>query len=783
MMRAKYFFGQDRAIYVLVALFVLLGALYSVTTPIFEAGDELWHYPHVQWIATGHGLPVQDPTQKQLWEQEGGQPPLFYVTSAVLTFWIDTGDMQARLWRNPYAKIGIPLAYGNKNLVVHTDAESFPWRGTTLAVHLIRLLSVLFSAGTVFFTYRIAREIFGRPTADPSASSGQADGRRSELISLAAAGIVAFNPMFLFISASVNNDALAALTATAALYVTVQLVTRGATKRRVLLLGILVGLAILAKVSNLALGVVVEAVLAYCAWRDKRLSTLILGSVLFLIPIVVLDAWWFARNYVLYGDPTAFNVWLQIAGGRPPQTLLGLLDEFQGFRISYWGNFGGVNVIAPDWVYTLLDAFTLVAFVGLVVGVVRRKLPTLLWILTLDVVVVFIALVRWTLLTYASQGRLIFPAIAAVSVLMTFGLYEIAGGVRQIAGRLSPLISRFSPLAVPAVFALLLFCFALAAPFAIIAPAYAQPARVMEEAQVPNPVHITYDAGNAQPELVGFETTKFLQPGQDLPLTLYWRTVSPIDQDLAMYIHVYDVQGHSLGQWDAYPGNGIYPPQLWQPNEIIVDHYHVPVIPPDVSPPIGRIEVGMARVGSSSVLPARNPQGETITPSLAQFKIAQTSGIPAAPRLTFADEFNLLNMNLSATRAGQEIAIDTDAATIVSVKPGDKLNLRVTLQARQIPDADYTLFAHIVDSDGKIIAQRDEQPLDNTYPTELWDKNEQVTDTLGMEIPNDTTAGDYVLEFGIYRASDLQRLPVNGNPWGMWNLQGDHVAAKIQVVP
>lgn len=788
MTRVKSFFGEGRAIYVLVALFVLLGTLYSVTTPIFEAGDELWHYPHVQLIATGHGLPVQDPTQKQLWEQEGGQPPLFYVLSAALTFWIDTGDMQARLWRNPYAKIGIPLAYGNKNMVVHTNAESFPWQGTTLAVHLIRLLSVLFSAGTVFFTYRIAREILGRQGRDGrrTADDGRQttdDLRRSEAPALLAAGIVAFNPMFLFISASVNNDALAALTATVALYVTVQLVTRGATNRRVILLGILVGLAILAKVSNLALGVVVEAVLAYCAWRDKKLSTLLLGSILFLIPIVVLDAWWFARNYALYGDPTAFNVWLEIAGGRPPQTLLGLLGEFQGFRISYWGNFGGVNVIAPDWVYTMLDAFTLVAFVGLGVGVARRRLPPLLEILTIDLVVVFVALVRWTLLTYASQGRLIFPAIAAVSILMTFGLYEIAEVGRQIAIRLSPPVSRFSPLTLPALFALLLFCFALVAPFAIIAPAYAQPARVTDEAQVPNPVHITFDARNAQPELIGFETEKFLPPGQDLPLTLYWRTASPIDQDLAMYIHVYDVQGHSLGQWDAYPGNGVYPPQLWQPNEIIVDQYRVPVTAPDVSPPIGRIEVGMARVGSSTVLPARNPQGETITPSLAQFKFSETSGILAAPRVTFADQFNLLSLNLSTTRAGQVTAIDSDTAATVALKPGVVLNLKVTLQARQSPDADYTLFAHVADSNGKIVAQRDAQPLDNTYPTGLWDKNEQVTDTLAMEIPNDTPAGDYVLEFGIYRAGDLQRLPVNGNPWGVWRVQGDHVVAKVQVMP
>lgn len=767
MTRVTNFLAGERAIYVLVALFVVLGALYSVTTPIFEAGDELWHYPHVQWIATGHGLPVQDPAQKQLWEQEGGQPPLFYLTSAALTFWIDTRDMQERLWRNPYAKIGIPLAFGNKNMVVHTAAENFPWQGTTLAVHLIRLLSVLFSAGTVYFTYKITRELLA-PSISPS-------------LALLSASLVAFNPMFLFISASVNNDALAALTATAALFVTIQLITRGATNRRVLLLGVLVGLAILAKVSNLALGAVVETVLAYCAWRDKKWRTLFLGSILFLVPIAMLDVWWFARNYLLYGDPTAFNVWLQIAGGRPPQTLFGLLGEFQGFRISFWGNFGGVNVIAPDWVYTLLDAFTLVAFLGLVIGALRRTLPKLLWVPSLHLAVVFVALVRWTLLTYASQGRLIFPAIAAVAVLITFGLVEFANGIARIAYRVSPLVSRLSPHLLPVLATFLLFCFAVAAPLTIIAPAYAYPARLTDDAQVPNPVHITFDAGAAQPELVGFDSPKFLPPGQELPLTLYWRTASPIGDDLAMYIHVYDAQGHSLGQWDAYPGNGAYPPSQWQPNEIIVDQYRVPVTPPDISPPIGRIEVGMTRVGAATVLPAHNPQGETITPSLAQFKFSQPAGAPVPPRLTLADQFNLLNIGTSAKRGAQDIQFDTDSSATISLRPGDTINLQVTLQARQMPDADYTLFGHVVDEKGNILAQRDAQPLNNSYPTSLWDKNEQVTDTLEMQIPQDAPAGTYILEFGIYRAGDLQRLPVNGNRWGVWQIAGDHVVATIEI--
>ena len=144
---------------IILFAFILLAAIYSVATPIFEAGDEIWHFPFVQHLATGHSLPVQDPAVKTLWEQEGGQPPLYYALGALATFWIDTGDLPDRLWMNPEAKIGIPLAYGNKNLIVHTSAEDFPWHNTALAVHLLRFISILLSAGTVALTYFLALEI------------------------------------------------------------------------------------------------------------------------------------------------------------------------------------------------------------------------------------------------------------------------------------------------------------------------------------------------------------------------------------------------------------------------------------------------------------------------------------------------------------------------------------------------------------------------------------------------------------------------------------------------
>ncbi len=149
-------FIRSRPIFILLALFVAIGFTYAVTTPLFEASDELWHYPMVQHLSRTFDLPVQDPNNVGPWRQEASQPPLYYYLMGWATAWIDTGDMAQTRWLNPHVDNGIITPDGNTNLAIHTYAEKFPWHGTALAVRWARLLSVLMAAGTVFFTYLLA---------------------------------------------------------------------------------------------------------------------------------------------------------------------------------------------------------------------------------------------------------------------------------------------------------------------------------------------------------------------------------------------------------------------------------------------------------------------------------------------------------------------------------------------------------------------------------------------------------------------------------------------------
>ena len=60
---------------------------------------------------------------------------------------------------NPHAAVGLPDAFGNKNIMLHGAADAWPWRGVALAAHIARFFSLSLGAITVLSAYRITRAI------------------------------------------------------------------------------------------------------------------------------------------------------------------------------------------------------------------------------------------------------------------------------------------------------------------------------------------------------------------------------------------------------------------------------------------------------------------------------------------------------------------------------------------------------------------------------------------------------------------------------------------------
>jgi hypothetical protein len=98
----------------------------------------------------------------------------------------------------------------------------------------------------------------------------------------------------------------------------------------------------------------------------------------------------------------------------------------------------------------------------------------------------------------------------------------------------------------------------------------------------------------------------------------------------------------------------------------------------------------------------------------------------------------------------------------------DGLQLILYWQAERPLDQNWTVFVHLMDSVGTLVAQRDRQPRDGHYPTSVWDQGEVVDDRHFLALPN-LSDGVYQVVVGLYSTESNQRLPVldgEGNPIG-----------------
>ena len=275
--------------------------LHGWATPLFEAPDEVWHYAYVRWLAEGQGLPPMDSDVSGA-GQEVAQPPLYYGVAALLSAPFPDEDLEHLFWANPnfgYQASGtVP---DNKNWLIHTDREHFPWRGAVLTVHVTRLASLVFGLATVAASWGLGYEALGT--------------QRGALLT---AALVAFQPQFVFISSVVSNDSAAAALCTIALWLTVRAFRRGVTPRHAVLAGALVGLAALTKTSALLLIPGVGLTLGWVARRERCNWTRLIGMLgLYGIAVLALGGGWYLRNYLSYGDPLGISSHVNTPWGRP----------------------------------------------------------------------------------------------------------------------------------------------------------------------------------------------------------------------------------------------------------------------------------------------------------------------------------------------------------------------------------------------------------------------------------------------------------------------------------
>ncbi len=579
-MRHPHFTVSRFWLLTIIATFLVIGLIYSVTVPLFESPDEIWHFAFADHLAKGGGLPVFA-EKKSAFLREGGQPPLYYAAVALAILPFDRGDFPNWVRFNAsHPAVTRGATSDTPNIFIHTAREDLPWAGSVLAVHVARLVSLLFGALTVVGVYVAGRIVTGRDD-----------------LALLGAALTAFTPQFVFICSSVNNDSLAAAVATWVGVAALQIsnIKYQILKRYAVGMGILLGLGLLAKLGGLILIPLVGLAFLIRGFRQRSDLKFEVWYLIFKAGIVfgiaaLVSGWWFARNIVLYGDPLGWSVWLSDIGVRTPTPAVWqLVPELPALFRTYWSDLAGFPL--SNLVYWGLAAVALLAFLGIAKTFSDLRLPTsdfayssglsqtaprfdiwnLIFVLAwLGAMVV--SVLRYMQTTPAAQGRLLFPALAPIGVLMAWGLGAWARRVW-----------------LPGFVVGGLFVLTLAAPFVLIQPAFAKP--VLQ--QLPTGMGPALAQFGDRVELIGVRFSDHVEPGGTLRVTTYWRTLQAMQRDQRLLIRLMRPDGNSAGQLDARLGTNLYPTTLWRPGQIIVDTHDVHA---DTDLPLGtelRVHLGV----------------------------------------------------------------------------------------------------------------------------------------------------------------------------------------------
>jgi hypothetical protein len=90
------------------------------------------------------------------------------------------------------------------------------------------------------------------------------------------------------------------------------------------------------------------------------------------------------------------------------------------------------------------------------------------------------------------------------------------------------------------------------------------------------------------------------------------------------------------------------------------------------------------------------------------------------------------------------------------------LDLTLFWQALEEMDISYKFYVHLFDArSGELAGQLDVVPRDWSYPTNVWDAGEYVSDSLSLPLSG-ISPGRYRIEIGVYHPDTGERLPATG---------------------
>ncbi|MBI3944093.1 MAG: glycosyltransferase family 39 protein [Chloroflexi bacterium] len=239
-----------------------------------------------------------------------------------------------------------------------------------------------------------------------------------------------------------------------------------------------------------------------------------------------------------------------------------------------------------------------------------------------------------------------------------------------------------------------------------------------------------------------------LQGGGELWTRFLWQAQQNDLPDYTAHVRlVQEVPGSNfrvITEAGGKPVYGLYPTSRWIAQESVLDYWMLQV-PPDTPPGKAQLQVSVGvsspgdgnwvNVGEVTLDAAKH----TFEPPLIQYALRASSGAGI-----FGGKFELLGCSIEST----------------ALRAGAPFTVTLYWRAREtgFGAPPYTVFTHLLDASGKLIAQHDGPPVGGTRPTTSWVKGEIITDRHELQFINSDYQGAAQMEVGLYDSGTIERL-------------------------
>ncbi|MEM7116575.1 MAG: hypothetical protein AAF614_29340 [Chloroflexota bacterium] len=237
-----------------------------------------------------------------------------------------------------------------------------------------------------------------------------------------------------------------------------------------------------------------------------------------------------------------------------------------------------------------------------------------------------------------------------------------------------------------------------------------------------------------------------IQPGDQLFVTLELQATQPVSNTFQTVVRVISpLDGIGWGQQvDIRPQSR--PLDWWEPGQTISERI---VLTTTADIPVGVYELNVSFLDENETTfwTLTDGENEMEAVGLGITAVPWQGDISAPPvDATFGDQIKL-------------------AAAVVkgNITAGETISVNLYWEAVRIPDADYTVFVHLVDGNNELVTSHDGQPHNGRFPTSHWLPGEMLLDSHPLALPPDLPPDSYQIKAGLYLLETGERLPVWDN--------------------